>query len=194
LSLSRIILALSIPLLMSGCGSGTQSSSGGGGGASKPTITSVAVVCSPASVLATQTSNCTATVQGTGSYSSAVSGTATDGTITASGTFTPIGAGTATITATSTWDATKSGTAMIVVGSPTAKEWTWASGSSAANGEGTYGTLGVASSSNVPGARSSQGIAVTWTDSSGNFWLFGGVGYDSTGTLGSLNDLWRYQP
>ena len=54
--------------------------------------------------------------------------------------------------------------------------------------------LALASASNVPGARGSQGIAVTWTDSSGNFWLFGGDGYDSTGAWAELNDLWRYQP
>ena len=34
--------------------------------------------------------------------------------------------------------------------------------------------------------------AVTWTDAAGNFWLFGGLGYDSAGTLGYLNDLWKY--
>jgi hypothetical protein len=27
-----------------------------------------------------------------------------------------------------------------------------------------------------------------------NLWLFGGVGYDSTGDLGYLNDLWQYNP
>jgi hypothetical protein len=75
--------------------------------------------CSPASILTTQTSTCTATVQGTGSYSSAVTWGATDGTITSSGVFTPTGTGTATITATSTQDTTKSGTASIVVGSQT---------------------------------------------------------------------------
>ena len=31
-----------------------------------------------------------------------------------------------------------------------------------------------------------------WVDSSGNLWLFGGFGYDSAGTRGSLNDLWKY--
>jgi hypothetical protein len=30
------------------------------------------------------------------------------------------------------------------------------------------------------------------TDASGNLWLFGGEGYDSTGTYGWLNDLWKY--
>jgi hypothetical protein len=48
-----------------------------------------------------------------------------------------------------------------------------------------------ASASNAPGDRTA---AVSWTDSSGNFWLFGGYGYDSTGALGQLYDLWRFQP
>jgi hypothetical protein len=43
----------------------------------------------------------------------------------------------------------------------------------------------------VPGARSA---ASSWTDSSGNFWLFGGSGYDSTGGVGDLYDLWQYNP
>jgi hypothetical protein len=68
-------------------------------------------------------------------------------------------------------------------------EWTWISGSNVASQKGTYGVLGVASASNVPGARYE---AVSWTDASGNFWLFGGFGYDSTGTRGELNDLWEY--
>jgi len=79
-----------------------------------------------------------------------------------------------------------------------ANEWTWMSGSSTlvlmANGfgqPGVYGTLGVASSSNVPGGRLG---AISWTDGSGNLWLFGGRGYDSTGTLGWLNDLWEFNP
>ncbi len=135
-------------------------------------------------------------MQGAGSYSSAVTWAASDGTITSSGEFTPTAAGTATITATSTEDATKSGTASILVGSPaTTDEWTWISGSSTvgANGgpSGVYGTLGVSSISNVPGGRWD---AVSWTTSNGNLWLFGGGGNDSTGTNGSLNDLWEYSP
>jgi hypothetical protein len=68
-------------------------------------------------------------------------------------------------------------------------QWTWVDGSDIANQSGIYGTQGVASSSNVPGARNSE---VRWLDSSGNLWLFGGGGYDTNGTLGPLNDLWEY--
>lgn len=57
---------------------------------------------------------------------------------------------------------------------------------------GVYGVLGVADFANAPGARFSP---VNWTDASGNFWLFGGQGYDWTGsTAGLLNDLWKYTP
>ena len=68
-------------------------------------------------------------------------------------------------------------------------QWTWTGGSAVANQSGIYGSLGVASSSNMPGARNSE---VRWIDNSGNLWLFGGGGYDSDGTLGTLNDLWEY--
>lgn len=70
-----------------------------------------------------------------------------------------------------------------------AGQWTWMSGSSAPNQAGIYGTLGVAAADNVPGARCQ---AVGWTDSSGNLWLFGGIGLDSTGSSQLLNDLWKY--
>jgi hypothetical protein len=66
-------------------------------------------------------------------------------------------------------------------------EWTLVSGSTAADAGGSYGTQGVVAESNVPGARQA---AVSWTDSAGNLWLFGGVGFDSARTEGDLNDLW----
>lgn len=63
------------------------------------------------------TSQCTASVQGTGSFSSAVTwSVAGGGTITSGGLFTaPAAAATITVTATSTQDATKSGTASVTV-------------------------------------------------------------------------------
>jgi hypothetical protein len=56
---------------------------------------------------------------------------------------------------------------------------------------GAYGTLGLGSAINAPGARYA---AVSWTDISGHLWLFGGNGYDSAGTNAALNDLWEYVP
>jgi uncharacterized protein (TIGR03437 family) len=79
------------------------------------------------------------------------------------------------------------------------KEWAWMGGSDtvppSAGGDagqpGVYGTLGVPAPGNFPGGR---GSASSWTDSHGNFWLFGGIGTDSVGTDNvSLNDLWEYQ-
>jgi N-acetylneuraminic acid mutarotase len=75
--------------------------------------------------------------------------------------------------------------------SPGTGLWTWVSGGNADNASGVYGTQGATSASNVPGARYS---ASSWADSSGNLWLFGGHGYDSTGAVGDLNDLWEYSP
>jgi N-acetylneuraminic acid mutarotase len=74
---------------------------------------------------------------------------------------------------------------------PAALEWTWVSGSHTVNQAGTYGTQGVADPSNVPGARNGVG---SWLDSSGSFWLFGGLARDSAGNIGQLNDLWKYDP
>jgi hypothetical protein len=43
----------------------------------------------------------------------------------------------------------------------------------------------------VPGARWGS---VTWTDASGNFYLFGGQGHAAPGHGGLLNDLWKFTP
>jgi hypothetical protein len=68
-------------------------------------------------------------------------------------------------------------------------KWAWMGSASVPGQKGVYGTLGVAAPGNIPGAR---GWAVSWTDATGDFWLSGGHGYDSTGRLGYLNDLWKY--
>jgi len=74
---------------------------------------------------------------------------------------------------------------------PATLEWTWVSGNNTVNQKGTYGTKGTAASANVPGAREA---AVSWRDSSGKLWLLGGYGNDSAGTIGHLNDLWKFDP
>jgi N-acetylneuraminic acid mutarotase len=79
---------------------------------------------------------------------------------------------------------------------PSNMEWTWMGGSSTSECDdcvqyGVYGTLGTPAAKNIPAGRSG---AVSWTDSSGNFWLFGGVGWDSAGDYGPLNDLWEFEP
>ena len=75
--------------------------------------------------------------------------------------------------------------------SPTAKTWTWVNGSNTENGAAVYGTLGTASASNTPGGRYG---AVSWIDSSGNLWLFGGVYISNGSNYENLGDLWRFQP
>ena len=66
--------------------------------------------------------------------------------------------------------------------------WTRVGGDTGVNG---VNGAGVYSGTPFPGARVSP---VTWTDASGNFWLFGGYGYDDAGAVGFLNDLWKYVP
>lgn len=63
---------------------------------------------------------------------------------------------------------------------PETLEWTWIGGSPIAEQDPIYGTKGESSPSNFPGARETS---ATWTDNSGNFWLFGGDRHD---------DLWRF--
>jgi hypothetical protein len=62
-------------------------------------------------------------------------------------------------------------------------------GSSAKDRPGTYGTRGVPAPGNTPGARIG---GVSWADSAGGLWLFGGMGYDGAGNVGDLNDLWKF--
>jgi hypothetical protein len=66
-------------------------------------------------------------------------------------------------------------------------QWTWVGGADIPNALGVYGTQGVAAPGNMPGARAG---AVSWTDATGTFWLFGGTGFDSA----EFNDLWKYSP
>lgn len=72
---------------------------------------------------------------------------------------------------------------------PSGNTWTWKKGDDVIAQLGVYGTLGVGTPTNKPGSRST---CVSWTDASGNLYLFGGFGYDKNGLLGYLNDLWVY--
>ena len=73
---------------------------------------------------------------------------------------------------------------------PSSNMWTWMKGDTTADAPGIYGTQGIAASTNKPGARDA---AFTWTDASGNLWLFGGYGWATNGEA-ELNDLWKYDP
>ncbi len=87
--------------------------------------------------------------------------------------------------------------------SPSTNEWGWMGGSSTLGSvcssnnsnscaqPGVYGTLGTPGSGNIPGGRVG---ALTWTDSNGHLWLFGGFGIAANNYLGQLNDLWEFNP
>jgi hypothetical protein len=115
-----LLLAVLSVLWLTACGSG--------GGSNMPTITSVSVSCSPSTVTSGGTSQCSATVSGTGSFSTSVTWsvsapTGSAGSISSSGLYTaPTVDATllVTVTATSMQDSTKMGTATITVNPNTA--------------------------------------------------------------------------
>ncbi|MCC2645644.1 MAG: Kelch repeat type 2-containing protein, partial [Burkholderiales bacterium] len=69
--------------------------------------------------------------------------------------------------------------------------WTWVSGSKLINQNGIYGVRGEESASNIPGGRWDS---ISWIDTLGNLWFFGGNGRVESGSNGYLNDLWKYHP
>lgn len=79
---------------------------------------------------------------------------------------------------------------------PSINKWAWLKGYTTKDSMGIYGVKGVADTANMPGAR---GNMVTWADSSGNLWLFGGYGVYGKSISGyplynDFNDLWKYTP
>ena len=129
-------------------------------------------------------------------------GSATLGTAALSGgsavfTFTALPQGTDSITAAYSGDSSFTGStsnseSQVVTAEVAAvNEWTWMGGSSTGQQPGVYGALGTPAVGNSPGSRYD---ASSWTDSSGNLWLFGGYGYDAIGSIGFLNDLWEFTP
>ncbi len=91
---------------------------GNGSNSNNSTVTGVTVSCSPSTIMAGQTSQCTANVSGTGNFSTSVSWSSSAGTINSSGLFTGPGTNTSllvTITATSTQNTTISGSASVTV-------------------------------------------------------------------------------
>jgi len=69
-------------------------------------------------------------------------------------------------------------------------QWTWLKGANTARQAGIYGTQGAAAAGNTPGAKFGS---VSWIDSSGNQWLFGGFGFLPDGiSSGYQNELWKF--
>jgi uncharacterized protein (TIGR03437 family) len=149
-------------------------SCGGGSGGStappqSPTITSVAASCTPASVQVGETSQCSATVSGTGNYSSGVSWSAVSGTVSSAGVYTAPAtmpaAGSDVVTAKSTEDSTKSGMFTITVQSKPNTQ------------------LGITTTS-VPNATGGMPYSTTLAASGGS-----GTGYTWALTAASMNSL-----
>jgi len=61
----------------------------------------------------------------------------------------------------------------------TSMEWTWMSGNITGSQYDVYGTKGVPDIANYPGGREDS---VSWIDTDGNLWLFGGWGYAESET------------
>jgi hypothetical protein len=78
----------------------------------------------------------------------------------------------------------------------TTKTWTWVKGSVTGGQSGVYGSLTRPYAPNVNWTPGGRNGATYWIDSTGQLWLFGGQGYDSSSSTGNgfLNDLWRYVP
>ena len=79
----------------------------------------------------------------------------------------------------------------VPVGTPCGGSWTWESGSATPSATGVFGTQGTAAAGNTPGSRYES---ASWTDASGNLWLFGGYGGTPGGNTTFLNDFWMYSP
>lgn len=71
---------------------------------------------------------------------------------------------------------------------PATNNWTWINGDTLVEQTGVYGTKGIASPANKPGARY---VCSSWKDESDNLWVFGGYGYDEA-NCGNLSELWKY--
>jgi N-acetylneuraminic acid mutarotase len=74
---------------------------------------------------------------------------------------------------------------------PSSNNWIWIEGSCSYYSYPEFGMIEVADSANTPGGRAPSSW---WKDSAGDFWMFGGSGYDASGHYGKQKDMWRYNP
>ena len=120
----KTLLSLSFLGSLSFAGCGVSGKVAGTTPPPTPAITSVSVSCAAASLQTGQTSQCAATVSGTGAYSSSVTWSAVSGTVSSSGLYTAPSAvpaaGSDNVKAISTEDSTKLGTAKISITAPAA--------------------------------------------------------------------------
>lgn len=158
-------VALLVPVLISACGGVSPPVSG----PATSSISSVSASCTPSTIAAGATSQCAATVQGAGSYSSAVTWSASTGTITSAGLFTaPASAANVTVTATSTQDARKSGTALVTVQAPPPPPSTVTSVSVTCNPSTVNAASGTSQCAAIVQGTGSYSSAVRWSASQGS--------------------------
>jgi len=67
-------------------------------------------------------------------------------------------------------------------------QWSWQSGTNTPNQPGNWGTMGVASATNMPASRCS---GVAWWGNDNKFYMFGGP---DAGVTSGFADLWVYNP
>jgi hypothetical protein len=77
---------------------------------------------------------------------------------------------------------------LFSVNSLFSQDWIWMQGGPAAIAA-TYGTVGATGINKTPGYRSGY---YTYTDNSGNLWLYGGRGINYGAGFGIMGDLWKY--
>ncbi len=70
---------------------------------------------------------------------------------------------------------------------PVSNLWTWVNGNTSTDQFPVYGTIGVPSPTNSPGARSFSGPA--WVDLKGNLWFYAAASWTTF-----FYDLWKYDP
>jgi len=73
---------------------------------------------------------------------------------------------------------------------PVSENWTWVKGPGVVNDPGYFGTQGIPSPLNNPPCMNAP---MTWTDNSGNLWLYGGFGECGGPFDNELAALWKYE-
>jgi phosphatidylinositol-3-phosphatase len=146
-------------------GSGGGSNSGSSSNPGSPNITSVTAACTPSSIATNATAECTATVKGSGNYSSAVQWSASSGAVNSNGVFTaPATAGSITVTATSIQNPSESGSTSIRV---TAQQSSSITSVQASCNPSTISANGSSQCSAMVAGTGSYSSAVTWSASGG---------------------------
>ncbi len=157
----RAVLALLMIAVSLNCGGGGGNDGGGGG-----TVTSVTVTCPETTLPVGLIDTCSASVQGTGSFNSAVTWTMTGGgSVSSSGLVTlPTSAGSVTVNATSVADATKSGSAVITVTNKQSAGFTFRGITHVSWSAGEYSTQAGKDSQDALAAAGYgwAGVLVTW--------------------------------